>query len=107
MKEELERQIYIMQTPQQWQRHPFLPLVRRHEGKDVECGFLYQDRASRPTLMPTVYLGIIFTIRQIQVVGKKGAILVDSLSKEEVKELTSLNYPTFASIVYDGWTVDE
>jgi len=98
---ELQRHIDMITKPEKWPMRPFLPLVKRVTGKPMpELGFLYFLPPEAPLrLMPTVYFGIMYRLMGR---GKE----VTYLNYQEVMELSSRTYPTFASIVYDGWRVD-
>ena len=40
-KEERIRNLLFLSTPRLWPVHPFLPLIRRKEGGEEDCGVLY------------------------------------------------------------------
>jgi len=39
--EERVRNLLFLSTPRLWPVHPFLPLIRRKEGGEEDCGVLY------------------------------------------------------------------
>lgn len=82
MRAQLERMI----NPRKWPNKPFMPLVRKWPGKPVEVGFLYW-RGPGNLLMPCVYFGT-----------------TPSLTRD-VDSYTSYTYPTWSSLLNDGWAV--
>jgi hypothetical protein len=57
-----ERDLLYFRTPRLWTTWPFLPVVRRKSGDEVECGVLYDcwTVAGRPGYSATVFLTNIF-----------------------------------------------
>lgn len=56
------RDLLFLRTPGLWQHWPFLPLVRRRPGCELECGVLYDcwSVARRGGFSATVFLCNIF-----------------------------------------------
>jgi len=101
----------MMTSPEKWPMRPFLPLKKLVTGKQPELGFMYfLPPEAQLRLTPTVYFGIIYRVvdggKTVYGKGSVGIRKIAYLKYQEVMELSSRTYPTFASIVYDGWRVD-
>jgi hypothetical protein len=101
-KREVERQVSIMTDVGQWEGRRVLPLVR-DRGGEREMGFLYLNVTAPVRLMPTVYFGSFLRVSE----RSKTRIFVDVVNHDQIMELTSQTYPTFSSLIYDGWKIDE
>ena len=51
-------------TPRLWPHRPFLPLVRRKQGQDEECGLLFDAKTLHdlPGYSATVFLCLLFLL---------------------------------------------
>lgn len=86
-----EEDLKLMKDPESWIRWPILPVKKiLDDGGRPEFGFLLAIEK------PTVFLGNMFDLHDLGVKTVK-----DIIEKVEGKE-----YPSFDSIVNDGWIVD-
>ncbi|MGO9137240.1 MAG: hypothetical protein ACLP9S_04565 [Syntrophales bacterium] len=76
----------MMTDPSKWPKFPYLPLLRRKNGK-MECGVLVYDSVDKE-VKPVVLLANIHS------------------SDDEKKQSDLLSYESFDYLLDDGWEVD-
>lgn len=91
--EATERDLLFFLTPELWELHPFLPLVRHKPQGEMDCGILYDNRRnSGASDGPfTVFLTNLFMLPS---------------SEKELLTLPNELYPTIEDLALSGWVVD-
>ena len=93
----LQRQLAMMQSPEEWPLYPYLPLTRETPtGGLPELGVLYDAKGGRSLegLQTTVFL--------VNVTDIGGSIA----SEREFLAQARLAYPSFEAILDAGWRVN-
>lgn len=76
----------MMTDSSRWPKFPYLPLIRRKNGK-MECGVLVHDPVDK-NVSPTVLLANLYS------------------TDDEKKKCDLLSYQDFDCLLADGWMVD-
>jgi hypothetical protein len=87
------RDLRFFRTPRLWEHWPFLTVVRRKPGGEVECGVLYDcwTVAGRPGYRATVFLTNIFLLPR---------------TEPEFLALPKETFDTVEEMAAAGWRVD-
>ena len=87
------RDLFFFRNPEYWTIWPFLPVVRRRPGYDLECGVVYDFRTTPGPCGygSTVFLSNLFTLPP---------------TLEELLQLPREVFDTFDEMAAAGWVVD-
>jgi hypothetical protein len=88
------RDLLFFATPALWRMRPFLPVIRRNEGRDHhQLGVMYDaiGASNRYGFSATVFITNLFTLPS---------------TEEEFFALAKCVYDTFDELAADGWVVD-
>lgn len=82
-KNDVNKDLSMINDPDRWPRWPFLPIIRDRSYKPDDTGLLFDGEGKK-----TVYLCNLFMV------------------PDDLRTIPKLEYDTAEALLADGWTVD-